>query len=163
MCQQLGNACTVGARAIMHLAVGADVLVRPPTPLIKMFYQDTDSNYNCINVVRKWRERGLYGDELGQFKNDTVKDGDGVGVLGYFLQHKLKIYFARDLGRGRWTRKVTAKGWAVKNIPPPLPPCYSSSTRPSAGERRWWLPICTPAWTDLSPVPGTTWVTRLLD
>ena len=85
VCQQLGNACTVGARAIMHLAAGADVLVRPPTPLIKMFYQDTDSNYNCMNVVRKWRERGLYGDELGQFKNDTVKDGDGVGVLGYFL------------------------------------------------------------------------------
>ena len=83
-----------------------------------MFYQDTDSNYNCMNVVRKWRERGLYGDKLGQFKNDTVKDGDRVGVLGYFLQRKLKIYFARDLGRGRWTRKVTAKGWAVKNIPP---------------------------------------------
>ena len=64
-----------------------------------MFYQDTDSNYNLVDmhvlsgyrlqlqlhgqchIVRKWKERGLYGDELGQFKNDTCKGADGARLL----------------------------------------------------------------------------------
>ena len=79
-----------------------------------MFYQDTDSNYNLVDmhvlsgyrlqlqlhgqchIVRKWKERGLYGDELGQFKNDTCKGADGVGVLGYFLERKTVLCTEHD-------------------------------------------------------------------
>ena len=97
VCQQLGNACTAGARALMHLAMGPEVLARAPTASTRMFYQDTDSNYNCIAIVRKWKRRGLYSDALGQFKNDTCKNADGVGMLSYFLERKLKLYFASTM------------------------------------------------------------------
>lgn len=118
---QLGAACTSAARTIMHLVGGKEVLATPISEQKAtntfVYYQDTDSQYASLGLTRKWAQMNLFGNELGQFKNDTVKGGDGVGVLGYFLAKKLKCYYARNTLKGTWHVKVTFKGVGKRELP----------------------------------------------
>ena len=111
--QQLGGACTAGARAIMHLIGGEQLLCKTVQEQqrenCQVYYQDTDSYYATITLSRKWKTKGLFGNALGQMKNDTVKKSDGCGVLGYFITKKVKVYFARDLQKGKWGELLNSR------------------------------------------------------
>lgn len=122
--QQVGAACTSTARALMHIIEG-DLLATPIKTLKErgavIYYQDTDSNYVSPTVARIWNSSGLlHYQELGLFKNDTLKEksGNATYVLGYFLGKKMKFCIGRNHTKKEWQESFTMKGASKKGRSP---------------------------------------------
>ena len=111
--QQVGNAITSGARALVHAMWGPDLrTTRREAERRGEFvcYQDTDNAYLTLGMADKWREKGGVGGEMGQVKNEF---GEGLGVFALFpgRKNKLVVYAVPD-GRGgfAWKHQFKWKG-----------------------------------------------------
>ena len=103
---QLGVHTSSFGRFFMHWLesiVGAFEMDAPPSmpvlklldpknadmPVVRIYYQDTDSNYVNMHTFRLWEGMGCVGRDLGQLKLDTGSGTDGAYVMaGVFCQRK---------------------------------------------------------------------------
>ena len=111
--QQVGNAITSAARALVHAMWDRDLRVTREEAERRgeyVCYQDTDNAYLTLAMARKWRDKGGVGAEMGQVKNEF---GAGVGVFALFpgRKNKLTVYVVAD-GQGgfRWEHQFKWKG-----------------------------------------------------
>ena len=94
MPSHLGVSVLAYSRKVMNRAVeaigGFSSLENTP------YYMDTDSMFINARLVRKMEERGLIGNDLGQFKSDLKGVSDGMIVEAIFVAPKL--YYLRYVG-----------------------------------------------------------------
>ena len=113
--QQIGNAVTSGARAIMHMLWDdnlRDTRAEADEKMEYVEYQDTDNAYLTLQMAKKWFAKGAVGTELGQVKCEW----EGVGVCAIYPGKKMKYILVNE-PNGSWKEVFKCKGVQKNALP----------------------------------------------